>query len=567
MALKMIVSFLLFALCAAGPLTARADMEEDIWLDEILIDGLLENFDPAQEDLPPVEESPEEVPPAEPQMISAEEMKPYEESGSYHTIIGGSLGKALWKDQDREDITPLLKALKPDQPFPGMQKFKTRLSLTAAEMDDVDSPDILEQGEDFLTIRLQKLIANGWYDEAYKLYTDSVKTPPHEKLAEIGVLLILYNGDLPTACLEEKVIAANYMDRAFFKKLDSACALELGYNEDITALTGSDTLLSVFTDELFSIPALDTRRLSALTPLERGLVFAKSRIQYDANLFTPDIIATVPSDLLMLYRRDKTLPDQLKIPFLREALERDLISPATFRKADEDYQRIEKTEDEAEKATALTEKLSTELSLPVLAAYSPLLMTYNPEKSEKKDILKIISIFLYAGKDIPDVWIERLREVATLDFKNYVYLQIVSALTGNKENLEKNKVFPLESENIIFPDHFGQALAILESLNRKKMLDEQLLIVYEKQSSLTEPSDYGMDLDSLEKDIKTPARKEQSGLTVLNVLKALDARITETPPSVISVTLSSLKNVGYIDDVQMAAQRGLAEIIFNKKGE
>ena len=498
-----------------------------------------------------------------PRIFTTEDMRPYEEAGSYHTIIGGSLGKALWKDQNREDILPLLKALGTQNPFPGLQEMKKRLLLTAAETDAIKGPKKIKEGDDFLTIRLEKLIENGWYDEAYKLYTDSVTTPPHLRLAEIGVLLILYNGDLPTACLEEKVIGADYMETDFFKILDSACALELGTSEETSPLQGSDTLLSVFTDESFYIPALDTQRLMALSPLERGLVFAKGRIRYDANLFTPDVIKRIPSRLLMLYRKDKSLPDDLKEPFLREALERNLISAEKFRKTEEDYKRIEKLEEETERQPALAEKLSTESSLPVLAAYTPLLVTYEDEAASPDLTVKMISAFLYADADIPESWMSRLSDLAASDPKNYVYFQLVGAVTGNGANLEKNKVLIPETESLAFPKDFSQALAILESLDLKKTLDEQMLIVYDKQSSLTGSSDYGMKIDSLEKDIKTPARKEYSGLTILNILKALDGGLTDTPPPLTSVALSSLENVGYFDDVRAIARRCVAEIIYN----
>ena len=151
-----------------------------------------------------------------------------EGAGLIHSDIDGALPKGLWRDQDRTEINYLLKNLPAYSNSRAVQRIKRNMLLSGYDTSLIKNDIEPKAGEDLLTLRLQKLLAMGLWEDAHKLYTNTTEDPAdNAALAEVGVMLILNQKGLSTACLEEKVFHERFKDIKFWKEIDTVCAIEL----------------------------------------------------------------------------------------------------------------------------------------------------------------------------------------------------------------------------------------------------------------------------------------------------------------------------------------------------
>ena len=172
--------------------------------------------------------------PLAPGLVQADEIEipesitAQESAGLLYSDLQGALPKSLWRGQPRSEITYLLKRLPATSPNTGIQRLKKRLLLSVTDTTLIDNDIPIENGDDILTLRLKKLVEMGLFDDAFKLYTEKVQDPKdNAELGRIGLLLVLNEKGLATACLENKVFSDRYanqsLEKPFWAQINKIC--------------------------------------------------------------------------------------------------------------------------------------------------------------------------------------------------------------------------------------------------------------------------------------------------------------------------------------------------------
>lgn len=178
--LSLLFAFLLLASLGAG-FSARAEDAEDRAAEKAVEKTVKTSPENAMEDAGESTETKETADGAKTENTENEETPPpeidfvsIESAGTMSNVREGALGKGLWKDQKRSDILALLENLPARHKMLSLQRLKKNLLLSVTSADLIENDIPPKEGEDLLTIRLQKLIESGLYDEAYDLYTQNV---------------------------------------------------------------------------------------------------------------------------------------------------------------------------------------------------------------------------------------------------------------------------------------------------------------------------------------------------------------------------------------------------------
>lgn len=490
-----------------------------------------------------------------------------ESSGTMTSTRDGALGKSMWQNQNRSDIVLMLDRLPLRTEMASVTALKKAALLSQSDAGLIKNDIMPKPGYDLLTKRLYLLMDSGLYADAYDLYTQSVEDPYHESLARAGILLNLYNADMGTACLEEKVLAARFKGEEFWDILDAACNMEMGGKANLDTLKKSGVINALFTQENYKVPAADHAALLKMTRLERGMVLAQGRIDYGAMM--QDVKRGTSADpiLLMMFVRDPNLPPALLLPLQKEAIARGLLSPYILKKSDPEYKRIDTLENPAEQAQALKAILTDE---PVLGAIVP----YADMIRENKDLTldaalnrRAVAALVLAGGEIPPAFIEKMEAEAVGRPQNYVYLQALSALG----RLDKTVNIPVDKlaagANAMGVQDSGQILAIIENVDKGKKLNDNPARVYEKQLGLTSVGYYVMPSVGLTEWLKTVASQQFTGSAVLAVLSMLNDRPATIYAGTLADAMDGLQAVGLIESANKIMEETLVSAMNNNKGE
>ena len=489
-----------------------------------------------------------------------------ESSGTLSDLKGGALGKTVWAGQPRSEILIELRDLPTRNALQSLQLLKKNILLTRNDASLIENDIPPKPGFDILTSRLRRLMDSGFYEDALTLYRTSIDDPYHEVQARIGILLIIYNAELPTACLEEKVLAPRYEPSRFWQLMDAVCDVKLGNTKDIeTKLKDSEVLKAIFTNPALVVPAEDESSLLGMTGLERSILMAEGRLDFSAFVDGSHSLSSLHPLIFPLFLKAPNLPEKLKLPVLKEALTRGLVSEARLKKADPVYGRLNLMDTPEEQWETLAPILSTETSVYDAQYFSGLLELLTPEASDPALSPRIIAAMLLSGQEIPAFWTEKLMSGASQNYENYAFLQALKSLGVGSE------IPDVSAENfgiglkLLSPAAAGQVLAIIESLDKADGNDHNPLKVYEKEVDLTSESHYVMHSDGLMERLKTAESKQQTGLVVLSSIQALSGKPEDISPETLRQVLDSLQAVGLIEEARQIAREWLAILLTTKK--
>lgn len=488
-----------------------------------------------------------------------------ESSGTISNVREGALGKGLWQDHNRSNIVLMLGRIPLRTEMRSVTLLKKGALLTQADASTIKNDIEPKAGYDLLTLRLYALLDSGMYRDAYDLYTQSVEDPYTEELARVGILLILYNHALATACLEEKVLAPRYVGSDFWEMMDAACNIEMGGTTNSTALSKSAVINAIFSQPDYKVPAADHAALMGMSRFERAMVLAQGRLDYTAMVKDPSLGLKADPALLMLYLNDKTLPESLALPFMKEAISRGLLSALVLKKADPEYKRITTLESEGDKAAALESLLSTEKNPAVLIPYADMIRENSALALSPAQARKALSVLVLAGGDIPSRFTDSLMAEAAAQPQNYVYLQVLAALgrTDKSVNIPVDKL--MTGVNALGIAKSGQLLAIIENLDNGKKLNDNPARVYEKQLGLTSAGYYVMPSVGLTEWLKTAADKKLTGLTVLITLSMLPDQPGTIYAGTLGETITALQAVGLIESANKIIEDILVSAVNDNK--
>lgn len=447
-----------------------------------------------------------------------------EGAGLLVSDLKGALPKALWRDQPRSEITYLLQNLPANARLRSMQEIKRNMLLSVYDTRLIDNDIETKLGEDLLTLRLGKLMKMGLWEDAFTLYTKTTEDPgENDDLARIGVLLILFQKGLPTACLEEKVFASRFPDTPFWQQIDTVCSAEIDGEKVIsTQFADSSVLQAIYSKPDFTISANALKKSSLL---ELVLLQKKNKIDYQGI----DLSENIAPHLLKIFLADPHFPKKH-----RESLEKAAIQKALLPESPLSEEELAQEED--------------------------------PQNLTQSQLINLITHKLKLGRSISEKEVKKLKDLAPENPKNFVYIQLLKDIgaIGSDTPLSEDN-FNLGLEAFLTPD--------VQKVNYlKRMLDKPSEFsnnpgkVYEKQRGLTPDGGYVMPTDGLTEWLKKTQDHKFAGLSLLIVLSnnELDAYAKNSgdiPEDKTFNMLKSLSAVGLIEQARHIAREKLANMM------
>lgn len=232
-----------------------------------------------------------------------------EGAGLFKRPAEGSLGRDLWEGVSRDTARRMLNILPVSSRDPAVQKLIFGMLLTHADTSALLDKALPKAGEDFLTLRLKKLIEAGAYRQALELYSGLNLDAPPPSVARAGILAMLFNGQKSLACVEYKTTLADAAPDDFSKDIDAYCTLETK-----------------------PAPYLyEATKFSALGLEERAKIAGENMVAMVANT-DRDFKKIPPQDLQILVRASGLSDEERYILNLR-AVEWGLVSAAEFAKS------------------------------------------------------------------------------------------------------------------------------------------------------------------------------------------------------------------------------------------
>lgn len=481
-----------------------------------------------------------------------------ESAGSISGAKSGAFERTLWNGQKRTDIESLIGMLPDRQGLRSLLNMQRRVLLTRADSSLIENDIGPLRGNDLFIQRIRKLMDMGLYDDAWSLYTQKAEEPYDVSIAELGMLLLIMRNDMATACLEEKVFAAKYPEEKFFKLVDAACTETIGAGKT-PDFPDNAILQSIYHDAGYRVGAANPQVLDKMGDLERSLILANGKINYDG--LTPEILRKTPSDLLGLYLMDKKLPESAKKMVKAETDKRGMSWHISSVAVDPTWKKAKDVGKDKEAQWPLLESAMKQISNPAdLGPYVGMLADAEPANLSTDILVKALGGFLAATKPLPPYWLNAAQKRAAEKPLIYIYLQAFESLTASPdaavslENLQK----ALES---LKPEDSAQILAIIETLDKNSENLNNLIQIYEKHSVLTLEASYVMPSHELDTLLETAPAKKQLGITVLAVLNSLAANPDNMYSGSIGKALKSLLNVGLIEDARQIGAETIAGVL------
>ncbi len=442
-----------------------------------------------------------------------------EGAGLIRSDLNGALPKGLWRNQNRSEIAYLIQNMPDHAPSRAMQTIKRNMLVSVYDTRGIINDVSAEDGRDLLSLRLKALLKNGFWEDAFKLYTNSTDDPgTNSALAEIGLLLILNKQGLSTACLEEKVLFERYSSEPFWQQLDKVCSIEMGMGDKTEIqFPNSSVLQGLYFDSNFKIAANDINLLEKLEPLELSLLAQKGRIDYTSL----DLSQSISPILTKTFLNDEKFPAAQKGKLENLALFQALLP----------FEELSK---------AQKEKLEDPSTLP------------------QSELLPLIITQLRLGQKISEESGKRLMELAPNNPENYFFTKVLQ----DTQNIYGN--YGLEKDNInlaieeLGKKHPQDEILLLSSLDKPVLFSNNPKTVYEKQISLTPDDGYVMSNTTPSEWLELTTKSQFAGLSLLIVLSNIENNANGINDNNV---IKSLSTVGLINQAHLIAKEKLVEMM------
>ena len=448
-----------------------------------------------------------------------------ESAGLIYSDVQGALPKSLWRGQPRSEITYLLKNLPTTSPNIGIQRLKKRLLLSVTDSTLIENDIPIQNGQDLFTLRLYKLVEMGLFDEAFKLYLKNIKDPENnDRLAEIGVALLLNDRGLAPACLETKAFARRFIYNPFWINLNKICTIKLGAPQSTPIeFPNSPIIQGIFYNKDFSISATMAERLNNLTLLEQLMLVAEKRVDYSNLGSSPESIQYLSPQLVTIFLNDERFPSEFKGKLEESAKNYGIIDSYDI---GDSYKKLEE----------------------------------NVEKLSQHDTEKLILRKLFIGQFISDKIITKLLQQSQTNPKNYVYIQSLKDIRATNSTIDitqQNYNFGQDSFN---PESVNMLKKLKMSLDNSTKINDTSSQVYEKHYFLTSKGVREIDDSNWNQWLKEAQSNQFIGLSLMIVLSKPNNSGKFSQDEAIEV-LDSLYTVGLIEQAQIVARNILGSIL------
>lgn len=504
-----------------------------------------------------------------------------EGAGLYKKPADGSLGRNFWQGMRRSAAVKLLKAMPASSPEPAAQKLIFGALLTETDIGKLEPENQPPApGEDLLTLRLEKLIEGGAYQQALELYSSlSLENPP-ESVARAGILAMLFTGQKPLACLEQNTVQSLYPHSAFLKTLGAYCEA----TNSKTPLP--DSWRTLETSEHKALLALAKKKFeyvyepasfSNFTLLERAIITAEGKIAINAS--AESMFREIPPADIQILMKANNLGAKEKFILNVRALDWGLIGAANFKK---NYASAIDPDLRLDKGLKVPEGVSDWEKLPYylqiaansendvtrwahirsaivvgqkygissLLPFSGLVYKLAPADASFHEMKACAGILNASGMGIPPQWIDIIEKFSPSPAERAEYAHLLAAayVSAGKSINDKARVRIFSYLSDAEASSTYLLKKVIENLDNSKKETHNPPVIYEKDGDLTFFKDYVMPSEAVWDRLLQAARQGLPGETVLLSATALrGAALEQIYPELFRDILVSLKNVGLTD--------------------
>ncbi|MCM2344811.1 MAG: hypothetical protein NDJ24_09655 [Alphaproteobacteria bacterium] len=515
-----------------------------------------------------------------------------ESLGTLHNAAAGSLGIDLWDGSSRKDILELVNQLPSPRHYGILQRMNHRALLTSADATLMDNRSTVQPGEDFQTLRIEKLLDMGAYLQASQLFLTDQAVAYHERLARAGVQSLFLSRQPTIACLETKTMMVRFEGQSFWNQASVICDYLLGKMAGQTmknftdrpavksVIAESKIMGYIFDKPAYKITPRDFEDLKDYTPLEMALLVNDGRIAL--NKMAMQGIKEAPSHSIGLLMMYNATPGDLKLGLWHESIRRGMVSPQELGTIYSDikldskdlqqakgwitlpayYQALSAARDKDQKRKIAHDALRLAGQFPpgTLSPFSSYIENLPAEGLNRDLIRQIARVGLISGTPLGAALERQLWNQAESGEQSSedLYLAIANAALQNfsTEEMPKPAVFqeltgklPETSKTLIF--------AVIEKLDMAGKLhnisDKE---AYEKQDGLTHSTDYDyvMPSSGLMENLSSAHQDKRLGeIILLSAIALGDIPPSKVDPAVLAKVIDGLKTVGLTSEARELA--------------
>lgn len=527
--------------------------------------------------------------------------KAMENLGPLTNPIKGGLGEDMWSGSTRSVVQDFLPKLPTGNTLGAIQLLTRRILLSNGDVSLMKNDRSAGPGQDLFTLRLEKLLEMGAYSDAVDLYTLIEGEPSHDRLAQAGIMALMFDGYPAQACLE---VRAAHKDKAetsdsdaFWPQIEAVCLFiqaqsiktlkdpALTSISPVTGIPGSKILTTLVSRADYRHTVATPSDIADLTDMERAVLKGLGRFDYTRLKLKK--LNEISSPVLMIMAGDPNMPTAMRLDLNYEAAERGLIDASglaalysnivkqTEAPNTEPSSTIQgryvaalKTEGERKSIiSALLDSYQGNWPTPLLP-FANWVSAINPAGLSPKAVRTGLVLMLQDGMTPPMRWVtswlkgqsgdsRKSAENLALYLANLVPENLPTESVGFPDDDVKKAFMPLESAESL------KIYAVFAGLGRANSLHNYIpQDIYEKDIDLTHRNDYVMPIDSLIDKLREAAKNDRLGETVLLAAVALNQYDpAKTHPGVLQEVLKSLETVGLKEEARAVA----VEVILSLK--
>ena len=531
--------------------------------------------------------------------------KEMESLGPLTNPLNGSLGNDMWAGSSRSTLLKYIPLLPTGDAIRPAQLLARRVLLSNGDVKMLDHNSGSADSPDLFTLRIEKLLEMGAYDDAVELYTLIEGEPSHDRLGRAGIMALMSGGYPAQACLEARAVHHDFAttddadEDNFWRQIESICTFiqiqsaktilrngiqtisTKGFDRSaITGIPGSRVLTTLASRPDYRHTVGSPKDIEELSAIERAVIKGLGRFDYSRlKLKRPQ---DIPTRVLMIMATDRNLQDHHRATLNVEAARRGVIDAARLGKVYADlagkedklgvdpaslrlwdrYALYNKSTDEAERKRMVAALLEGPAQgLPVaLLPFADTVSGINPATLSANAVRNGLLLMLYNNTVPPERWVTAWLQAESGDSvkkPDSVVLYLANILL---ENLPTNSIpFPDDS---LKPWFQGPELtksleiwSLFSGLGRENTLHNVAAQdVYEKHVDLTLANDYVMPTDGLLEQIREASNNDRLGEVALLAAVALNEYSPgKTHPGVFREVLQSLITVGLKEEAQQVA--------------
>lgn len=493
--------------------------------------------------------------------IPLADLEKAESLGLFTKSGDGGLGKDLWKGARRSDLVVLIPAMPATAQDRAVQRIIFGALLTAADASAIENDVPPEAGNDLLTLRLEKLLEGGAYKQALDLYSQLKEGPYHPRLANAGVLAMLFSGQKSTACLEANAVRENFPEDDLISEVITYC----------------DTSMA----EGAAAPA--THRympggFGKLPQLDRALVAADNKLAFVD--FDAKEIAAVPAADIQIVLQSTALSEEQKLALTARGVEFGLISSAqladlytqsaapaaggegatnTGPVPENDWAKIAyfynfatgAAEEDQWPILQQVLGLRRELGAGALSPFAALLSKIEPKNASIEEITAAAIVMNNSGIALPSGWLRAIDTHSDNAGQKDAYglLKAIAYITDSNGKNSSGGLKELQSALASArPEYQLFVNNIIENIDKDRETATNTHNAYEKEISLTFSKDYVMPSVSVwDRAIKASQAKAKAETILLSTVLLRDRTLRDVYPGLLRDVLQSFENVGLTD--------------------